>query len=139
MNENKYERVKRLVYDEISLTEGVAAFKAHSVVPLSDSDKEKLRALLTRVKKIEKAVEKYKTYVASEKKLLNDIRALKKNLGTQSEDIHFLNASLPTHMKPQEQLSTSQMLKHTEFRPEKASKRASKAQNEQPPNKKAKK
>lgn len=138
MNENKYERVKRLVSNEISRTEGVAAFKASST-PLSDSDKEKLKSLLIRVKKIEKAVEKYKAYVAGEKKLLNDIRTLKKSLGTQSEDIHFLNASLPPHMKPQEQLSTSQMLKRTEFRPEKASKRASKTQSEQPPRKKAKK
>lgn len=138
MNENKYEKVKRLVADEISRTEGVAAFKT-PLVPLSKSDKEKLSTLLVRVKKIENAVEKYKIFIAGEKKLLDDVRVLKINLGIQSEDINFLNASLPSHMKPQEQLSTSQMLKHTEFRSEKATKRTPKTQNELLPHKKAKK
>lgn len=133
-NSNKYERVKRLVADEISRTEGVAAFKASSP-PLSESDREKLVALLARVKKVETTVEKYKLFVANEKKLLRSIRVLKVDLGTQSEDIHHLNASLPSHMKPQEQLSTSQMFKHTEFRPEK---RVSKSKSEALPCKKAK-
>lgn len=137
MTEDKYEKAKKLVADEVSLTEGVAAFKAPE--PISEQDKEKLRSLLNRVKSLEETVAKYKAFVANEKKALNDIRSLKAKLGSQLEDIHFLNSSLPAHMKPQEQLSTSQILKYTDFRSEKASKRVSALPSEPVPRKKAKK